>query len=82
MGYSDAEFTDNRRDGEPYDEWEFSLPRDHFSKEDLDTESLDQWLTTNYGLWRLGLDLAERARQYRREYRHVPFNQTGWFSPN
>lgn len=48
----------------------------------VDIEALEQWLIENHSLWRLGVRLAEAARQYRREYRNVPFNQSGWFSPN
>lgn len=48
----------------------------------VDTEALEQWVDQNQRLWDLGVYLAETARQYRREYAHVPFNDTGWFSPN
>jgi hypothetical protein len=52
------------------------------SVDSLDTEALESWLDRNHGLWQLGLELARQARQYRKEYEHVPFNQRGWFSPN
>lgn len=45
-------------------------------------EALEQWLVDNYRLWELGLDLAAKARYYRREYEYIPFNDSGWFSPN
>lgn len=48
----------------------------------VDTEALERWLVKNRNLWFLGLRLASAARQYKREYRNVPFNQNGWFSPN
>lgn len=48
----------------------------------VDTEALEHWLVSNHSLWTLGLRLAAAARQYRREYRNVPFNESGWFSPN
>lgn len=48
----------------------------------VDTEALERWLLKNRTLWFLGLRLAAAARQYKREYRYVPFNQSGWFSPN
>jgi len=45
-------------------------------------EYLEEWLEENYHLWKLGLELAATAQYYRREYAHVPFNKSGWFSPN
>ncbi|MBL7647004.1 MAG: hypothetical protein JNK74_12530 [Candidatus Hydrogenedentes bacterium] len=48
----------------------------------VDTEALERWLVKNRNLWFLGLRLAAAARQYKREYRNIPFNQNGWFSPN
>jgi len=58
------------------------MPEERGSVESVDTEALEKWLLDNHGLWQLGLHLASVARQYRRDYRHVPFNNTGWFSPN
>lgn len=52
------------------------------SVDSLDNEALEAWLSNNHSLWKLGLALAKQARQFRREYAHVPFNQNGWFSPN
>lgn len=45
-------------------------------------DPLEQWLEQNYTLWELGLDLAVKAQYYRREYEYLPFNKTGWYSPN
>jgi len=45
-------------------------------------EALEAWLEENYDLWELGLQLAATAQAYRRDYRHVPFNKSGWFCPN
>ena len=45
-------------------------------------DALEQWLEKNYRLWELGLQLAEQAQYYRREYAYIPFNNSGWFSPN
>ena len=44
--------------------------------------ALEQWLENNHHLWQLGLQLATTAQHYRRTYRHLPFNQSGWYSPN
>mgnify|MGYP001170199224 CR=1 FL=1 len=55
---------------------------DRNSVDSLDTEALERWLRENRSLWILGLRLASAARQYKQEYRHLPFNQSGWFSPN
>lgn len=57
-------------------------PEDRNSVDSLDTEALEQWLKENRSLWIMGLRLASAARQYKQEYRHLPFNQSGWFSPN
>lgn len=61
---------------------EWGQPDDRNTVDSLDTEALERWLLQNRGLWFLGLRLAAAARQYRREYRYVPFNKNGWFSPN
>lgn len=57
-------------------------PEDRKMVDSLDTEALERWVAENRGLWFLGLRLAAAARQYKREYRNIPFNQSGWFSPN
>lgn len=59
-----------------------SQPDDRNTVDSLDTEALERWLVKNRSLWFLGLRLAAAARQYKREYRNIPFNQNGWFSPN
>ncbi|MCF6285690.1 MAG: hypothetical protein L3K26_10920 [Candidatus Hydrogenedentes bacterium] len=45
-------------------------------------DALEQWLKNNHHLWELGLQLATTARHYRHTYKHIPFNQSGWYSPN
>lgn len=60
----------------------WSQPDDRNQVDSVNTEALERWLINNYSLWTLGLRLAAAARQYRRDYRNVPFNQNGWFSPN
>jgi hypothetical protein len=57
-------------------------PEDRNQLNSVNTEALEQWLVSNYSLWTLGLRLAAAARQYKREYQHIPFNKRGWFSPN
>ena len=60
----------------------WAQPDDRNTVDSLGAEALEQWLTQNRSLWFLGLRLASAARQYRREYSYVPFNKSGWFSPN
>jgi len=48
----------------------------------VNTEALERWLVSNYSLWILGLRLAAAARQYKRDYASLPYNKSGWFSPN
>ena len=60
----------------------WNQPEDRNSVDSLDTEALEQWLKENSSLWIMGLRLASAARQYKQEYRNLPFNQRGWFSPN
>lgn len=60
----------------------WAQPEDRNSVDSVDTEALERWLIDNRGLWTLGLRLAAAARQYKREYRYIPFNKSGWFSPN
>lgn len=69
-------------DGDRRESGEWSQPEDPGRIGGVDIEALERWLSENHSLWRLGVRLAEAARQYRKEYRHVPFNQSGWFSPN
>ena len=45
-------------------------------------DALEAWLEKNHHLWQLGLQLAATARYYREVYQHVPFNESGWYSPN
>jgi len=45
-------------------------------------DALEQWLKKNHRLWQLGLSLAATAQHYRRDYQHIPFNKSGWYSPN
>ncbi|MDP2326310.1 MAG: hypothetical protein Q8N51_20100 [Gammaproteobacteria bacterium] len=78
MRYDDFGYPGSDSDFDSLDEY----VRDGEDAERVDTEALERWLHSNHGLWRLGLHLASVARQYRREYRHVPFNNSGWFSPN
>lgn len=72
-------------DGGAYDRSNGRRPsprEDRRTVENLDTEALEHWLQANPGLWELGLQLAIQARQYRRTYRKLPFNQIGWYCPN
>jgi hypothetical protein len=71
---------DNQADRLRGERW--SQPDDRKQVDSVNTEALERWLVSNYSLWTLGLRLAAAARQYRREYRNLPFNQSGWFSPN
>jgi len=57
-------------------------PDRHSQVDSVNTEALERWLVSNYSLWTLGLRLAAAARQYKREYQSLPFNKSGWFSPN
>ena len=73
---SDDDQSDYRQGGR------WGQPDDRNQVDSVNTEALEQWLVSNYSLWTLGLRIAAAARQYRIEYRNVPFNQSGWFSPN
>jgi hypothetical protein len=73
---SDDDQTDHFQGGR------WARPEDRNQANSVNTEALERWLVSNYSLWTLGLRLAATARQHRREYRNLPFNQSGWFSPN
>ena len=75
-------FGDAGSDGDRQDGGDWRQPEETGRIGGVNIEALEQWLSENHGLWRLGVRLAEAARQYLREYRYVPFNHSGWFSPN
>lgn len=77
FGFSESDFDWDT----PADDNGF-LRENRSTSDRADVEALEQWFRDNERLWELGIYLAETARQYRREYAHLPFNETGWFSPN
>ncbi len=58
------------------------LPEFLRSKMPVSVDALEKWLENNHSLWKLGVHLASTAHYYRSEYKHIPFNKSGWFNPN
>lgn len=79
MNFDDLGKSNSESDFDNFDEY---ASEDRNPTDSVHTEDLERWLNQNHALWQLGLHLASVARQYRREYEYVPFNQTGWFNPN